>query len=209
MGKPAARTLDMHVCPAFTALVPHVGGPLLPLGAVPTVLIGGSFAATVGTMCTCAGPPAAIMMGSPTVLIGGKMAARMGDTTAHGGTIVLGCATVLIGESGSGSASGAGKQVKKKLLKGLGAKMAADMENSDALKKAAKDGDANANKTTKDDFSAKYALKDVAGKPKANIGYTITKPDGEKVTGNTNNNGETEQLQGFTVADCKVSFNNK
>ena len=35
--------------------------------------------------------------GGATVLIGGMPAARMGDMTAHGGTIVLGCPTVLIG----------------------------------------------------------------------------------------------------------------
>jgi len=32
-----------------------------------------------------------------TVLIGGMPAARMGDTTAHGGSIVLGFPTVMIG----------------------------------------------------------------------------------------------------------------
>jgi uncharacterized Zn-binding protein involved in type VI secretion len=32
-----------------------------------------------------------------TVLIGGLPAARMGDLTVHGGNIVLGCPTVLIG----------------------------------------------------------------------------------------------------------------
>lgn len=209
MGKPAARTIDMHVCPMVTGVVPHVGGPILPLGAVPTVLIGGSFAAVMGTACTCAGPPDSIVMGSGTVLIGGRMAARMGDMTAHGGSIIMGCATVLIGESGSGSAGSDGKSAKKKAFSKVGAQKAAAMENSDALKKAAEDGDANAEKTKKEDFSAKYSLKDVAGKPKANVGYTITKPDGEKVTGNTNSNGETEQLQGYTVADCKVVFNNK
>jgi L-aminopeptidase/D-esterase-like protein len=31
-------------------------------------------------------------------MIGGKPAARMGDQCAHGGAIVLGCPTVLIGE---------------------------------------------------------------------------------------------------------------
>jgi uncharacterized Zn-binding protein involved in type VI secretion len=36
-------------------------------------------------------------MGSTTVMIGGKPAARMGDPTAHGGTIVLGDPTVMIG----------------------------------------------------------------------------------------------------------------
>ncbi|GEM_PF-390739 len=210
MGKPAARTLDMHVCPMVTGIVPHVGGPVLPLGAVPTVFIGGSFAATMGTTCTCAGPPDTILMGSPTVFIGGKMAARMGDMTAHGGTIIMGCATVLIGDSGGGGGSSVkgGKGLNNAFSK-VGAKKAADMENSNALKKAADDGDANAEKTKKDDFSAKYTLRDVAGKPLKDIGYTITKPDGEKVTGNTNSNGETEQLQGYTVADCKVAFNNK
>ena len=54
-------------------------------------------AAVVGDMCVCVGPPDTIMKGSSTVLIGGKPAARMGDTTAHGGTIALGCPTVIIG----------------------------------------------------------------------------------------------------------------
>lgn len=95
---PAARVSDMHVCPMVTPGVPpipHVGGPILPPG-VPVVLIGGLPAATVGNMCTCVGPPDTIIKGSATVLIGGAPAARMGDTTAHGGTIVLGCPTVLI-----------------------------------------------------------------------------------------------------------------
>ena len=94
--KPAARVGDLHTCPQVTVLVPHVGGPILPPGA-PTVLIGGVPAATVGSMCTCVGPPDSIVMGSTTVMIQNKPAARLGDTTAHGGTIVLGCFTVLIG----------------------------------------------------------------------------------------------------------------
>jgi uncharacterized Zn-binding protein involved in type VI secretion len=48
-------------------------------------------------MCICVGPPDSIVRGSATVLIGGKPAARVGDSTAHGGSIVLGCATVMIG----------------------------------------------------------------------------------------------------------------
>ena len=93
---PAARVSDMHVCPMVTVLVPHVGGPILPPGK-PTVLIGGLPAATVTSMCTCVGPPDVIVKGSATVLIGGLPAARIGDTTAHGGTIVLGDFTVMIG----------------------------------------------------------------------------------------------------------------
>ena len=92
---PAARIGDMHVCPMSTGPVPHVGGPIV-LGE-PTVLIGFVPAARVGDMATCVGPPDTIAMGSPTVMIGNKPAARMGDTTAHGGTIVAGCPTVMIG----------------------------------------------------------------------------------------------------------------
>ena len=98
---PAARITDMHTCPMVTGIVPHVGGPILPPGC-PTVLIGMLPAARVTDMATCVGPPDIIAMGSPTVLIGGLMAARMGDPTAHGGVIVLGEMTVMIGESGQG-----------------------------------------------------------------------------------------------------------
>jgi uncharacterized Zn-binding protein involved in type VI secretion len=93
---PAARVGDMHACPMATGPVPHVGGPVLPPGC-PTVLIGGQPAARVGDMLTCTGPPDSIVMGSSTVMIGGQPAARLGDSTAHGGVIALGCATVLIG----------------------------------------------------------------------------------------------------------------
>lgn len=93
---PAARITDMHVCPLVTGTVPHVGGPIVG-GGVPTVLIGGMPAAVVGDTATCVGPPDTIAMGSTTVLIGGRPAARMGDTTAHGGKIVAGCPTVMIG----------------------------------------------------------------------------------------------------------------
>lgn len=96
MSKPAARITDMHVCPMVTGVVPHVGGPILPPGA-PTVLIGGMPAARMGDMCTCTGPPDSIVLGSATVLIGGMPAARLGDMTAHGGSILMGCPTVLIG----------------------------------------------------------------------------------------------------------------
>jgi len=99
---PAARLTDMHVCPMFTALVPHVGGPIVAPGA-PNVLIGFLPAARMTDMVTCVGPPDMIMMGSPTVLINFMMAARMGDPTVHGGVIVLGFPMVEIGEAGMGS----------------------------------------------------------------------------------------------------------
>jgi uncharacterized Zn-binding protein involved in type VI secretion len=96
---PAARITDMHVCPMVTPGVPpipHVGGPILPPGC-PTVLIGGLPAARMGGMCVCVGPPDVIVKGSVTVLIGSMPAARLGDNTAHGGAIVAGYPTVLIG----------------------------------------------------------------------------------------------------------------
>ena len=99
MGQPAARVTDMHVCPMVTPglpPIPHVGGPVLPPGGI-TVLIVGMPAARMGDMAVCVGPPDSIVLGSFTVLICSQPAARMGDMTAHGGSIVLGAPTVLIG----------------------------------------------------------------------------------------------------------------
>lgn len=96
MGMPAARVGDLHLCPLVNGVVPHVGGPILPPGGLP-VLIAGMPAARVGDMAVCVGPPDVIALGSFTTLIGGAPAARMSDMTAHGGVIVLGAPTVLIG----------------------------------------------------------------------------------------------------------------
>ena len=84
---PAARVGDMHVCPMQTPglpPIPHVGGPILPPGC-PHVLIGNMPAACMGDSAVCVGPPDVIIK------------ARMGDQTAHGGQIVMGCPTVIIG----------------------------------------------------------------------------------------------------------------
>jgi uncharacterized Zn-binding protein involved in type VI secretion len=96
---PAARITDMHTCPMVTPglpPIPHVGGPISGPCA-PTVLIGKLPAAVVGDMAVCVGPPDSIVKGSSTVMICKKPAARIGDTTAHGGSIVLGFPTVMIG----------------------------------------------------------------------------------------------------------------
>lgn len=98
---PAARITDLHTCPKVEpGPVPHVGGPVI-LGE-PTVLIGSEPAARVGDKLTCIGPPDSVSQGEPSVLIGGKDAARLGDSTSHGGVIVKGCPTVLIGSSAQG-----------------------------------------------------------------------------------------------------------
>ena len=110
----AARVSDMHVCPMVTPgtpPIPHVGGPIIPPCAV-TVLTGGLFQARMGDMCICVGPPDVIAMGSPNVMAMGSLAARLGDPTVHGGTIVAGMPTVLIGSGGAGGGgAGAAKAV--------------------------------------------------------------------------------------------------
>ncbi len=99
MGMPASRITDMHVCPMVTPglpPIPHVGGPIVKPGT-PTVLIVGLPCATITSMCVCVGPPDVVVKGSATVLMGSLPAARIGDSTAHGGAIVLGAPTVLVG----------------------------------------------------------------------------------------------------------------
>lgn len=92
----AARLTDMHTCPLFNGPSPHVGGPITGPG-VASVIIGGGPAAVIGDMLVCAGPPDTIIKASSTVFIGGRPAARMGDLTAHGGVIVQGFPSVIIG----------------------------------------------------------------------------------------------------------------
>jgi uncharacterized Zn-binding protein involved in type VI secretion len=96
---PAARMTDMHTCPMVTGLVPHVGGPIT-APCAPTVLIGSLPAARATDLAVCAGGPDSIAMGSPTVLIMSLQAARIGDPSVHGGVIVMGLPTVMIGVAG-------------------------------------------------------------------------------------------------------------
>ena len=97
MGQPAARLMDLHVCPKVDpGPTPHVGGPILPPCCI-TVLIGKLPAARQTDQAFCVPGTAQIIKGSATVNIGKLPAARMGDPTAHGGVIVKGWPTVLIG----------------------------------------------------------------------------------------------------------------
>lgn len=91
---PAARLTDLHTCS-------QSGGPIVG-PCVPNVMIGGLLAAVVTDNCSCvtwAGVPIAvpIVKGSTTVMIGKRPAARVGDPTGDGGSISLGCMTVMIG----------------------------------------------------------------------------------------------------------------
>jgi uncharacterized Zn-binding protein involved in type VI secretion len=99
---PAARISDMHTCPMVNpGPVPHVGGP--DISGSPDVIVGFMPQARVGDSLVCVPAVDSIAKGSPTVLVNGRMAARIGDSTVHGGVIVAGCPTVLIGETGQGS----------------------------------------------------------------------------------------------------------
>jgi uncharacterized Zn-binding protein involved in type VI secretion len=91
---PAARISDYHTCPKVDP-PPHVGGPIIT--GEPTVLIGFMPAARVSDSAKCVPAVDTIAKGEPSVLIGFKDSARIGDKTAHGGVIVQGCPTVLIG----------------------------------------------------------------------------------------------------------------
>jgi uncharacterized Zn-binding protein involved in type VI secretion len=91
----AARVTDPHLCPMVDGVKPHVGGPIT-VGA-PTVMICFMPAARVGDAATCVGPPDVIAKGSMTVLICGMPAARFLDSTVHGGAIIMGAPTVIIG----------------------------------------------------------------------------------------------------------------
>jgi uncharacterized Zn-binding protein involved in type VI secretion len=98
MALPAARENDSHVCSQSTPR-PHGGGPVTD-GFV-KVLIQGLSGARIGdpTKCVMAVEvgPDFIKCGSKTVLFGGRPAARLSSATLHGGAIVSGSPTVLVG----------------------------------------------------------------------------------------------------------------
>jgi uncharacterized Zn-binding protein involved in type VI secretion len=175
MGKPAARLGDM------TAHGGTITGP-----GVPTVLIGGMPAATLGDMHVCpmvtpapapvphVGGP--ITLGSTGVLIGGKPAARMGDMATCVGppsTIILGCMTVLIGEAGGGGGGGGGA---------AGAGAGGGSAAAGALTSASLAGQAPQESQVGGDF-LDVTFIDKANLPIGGIRYVLAYPDGSKSGG--------------------------
>jgi len=92
---PAARQGDHHVCPA------HGISPVDPPCCL-KVYIENVPAARKGDGATCPTGPDLILDGSPTVLIGNRPAARISEKFAHGGTVISGATTVLIGNPAIG-----------------------------------------------------------------------------------------------------------
>jgi len=202
VSKPAARITDPHVCPMVSGVVPHVGGPVLPPGEV-QVLIAGLPAARVGDMAFCAGGPDVIAMGSFTVLIGGRPAARMGDQTAHGGTIVSGCPTVLIGDSGGGAGSPAGATMAGARASG------AAFTRTDCAAEAAQSSSGAALAVPADDPTKtswiELELVDDAGRPVPHLRYRVIPPDGKPREGFLDERGFA-RLGGLDPGSCRIYF---
>jgi hypothetical protein len=177
-------------------------------------------AAVMGDMCVCVGPPDSVVLGSTGVFFGGKPAARMGDQCAHGGTITLGCPTVLVGETGAGSpgalcmagmaAAGAAAGGSLNALKNsVGAGVMKNVLNQEALVQGAAAGDGLAPRTDTKDLTAQFTLVDEAEKPMEGKKYEIETSDGKKYNGQTDGSGKTSTVTGVTPADCRVTFFNK
>ena len=204
MFAPAARITDMHVCPMVTGLVPHVGGPILPPGH-PMTLIAGIPAARLGDMAVCVGPPDVIVTGAFTCLVNGKPLARLGDSCAHGGKIVLGCMTVLVGDSGGGSANpavammmAARAAAKPFVEKNCAAKAALEslkgsplLKQVDPMKKS----------------WVEVSLVDEAGQPVPYERYRVTAPDGDVREGFLDAKG-LGRVGGMDPGTCKITFPN-
>lgn len=205
MSQPAARITDMHTCPLSDGPKPHVGGPVTG-PSVTNVLIGSLPAAVVGDMCTCTGPPDMIAIGSTNVLIAGKPAARMGDSTAHGGVIVGGCPNVLIGSNASSSNASSKNIVGKKQNSQPTSDTIIKQTNSDNLKKAAETSERIAERKTKQNYSAQYTLLDNNNQPIAGVNYQIKMNDGTIYKGRTDQSGKTTAIQGYTVGDGTIIF---
>ncbi|MDM8348558.1 PAAR domain-containing protein [Pseudomonas sp. sp1636] len=94
-GKPAARLSDPTACP-----IPGHGTNPIAAGS-PDVLFDSLPAARMGDASACGGALASAVI--PTVLINGKPATTIGTVGSHGNVVVAGSGTVIIGTSGGGA----------------------------------------------------------------------------------------------------------
>lgn len=206
MSMPAARINDMHLCPMQTPAVvpiPHVGGPIIG-PCVPNVLVEGMPAAVVGDMCICVGPPDVIVMGSMTVLIAGRPAARVGDSTAHGGVIMAGAMTVLIGDMGGGS--GSPQAATMKAARSEGAAFTQVSCATEAMK--GETGHialpADAGKEKKPSW-IEIELLDQRDKPVPHERYRVLAPGKKKIEGFLDDKG-LARVSGIDPGNCTITF---
>lgn len=96
-GKPAARLGDAVACPKCGATALVQGSSDVSFDGLP--------AATLGHACGCGAVLSAAVI--PTVLINGQPAAVLGSLTSHGGVVIGGSGSVIIGLDAGGATKGA------------------------------------------------------------------------------------------------------
>lgn len=96
-GKPAARLGDAVACPKCGATALVQGSSDVSFDGLP--------AATLGHACGCGAVLSAAVI--PTVLINGQPAAVFGSLTSHGGVVIGGSGSVIIGLDAGGATKGA------------------------------------------------------------------------------------------------------
>lgn len=91
-ARPVSLLGDNHICPMINpGPIPHIGGPVVQPGQT-IVRVTGRPVAVVGGQTLCTGVPVTdpMVQGSPIVRICGMPVMRIGDSTAHGGKLVMG-----------------------------------------------------------------------------------------------------------------------
>jgi uncharacterized Zn-binding protein involved in type VI secretion len=202
MFSPAARITDMHVCPLTTGMVPHVGGPILPPGA-PTVLIAGLAAARVSDLAACSGPPDTIVTGAFTCLVAGVPLARLGESCVHGGKIVSGCTTVLVGDNGS--ANGNPGVATMKAARATARPFVERNCAGKAAVQAHQDSPIHRMGDTRKKAWVELTLADDQGQPVPYERYRVTAPDGTVREGFLDENG-LGRVDGIDPGTCKITF---
>jgi len=175
---------------------------------VPNVLIAGLPAAVVSSQCVCAGPPDLIVKGSSACLIAGRPAARLSDQCAHGGMIMTGCPTVLIGDSGSGGGSAQASQLSTLLAaQASGLPFAARTCDRSGTFDRALDGDdaSSASEANRELEGLEITMVDPDGLPVPNLRYRVVAPDGSVREGRLDSNGRAQE-HGLEPGTCEVSF---
>ena len=96
MPMPISLLGHNHVCPVIDpGPKPHVGGPIVQPGQAFVRFSGIPWAVVSGqSVCTGMPGPDPLVSGSAIVRINGMPVVRIGDSTAHGGKVVMGVPTL-------------------------------------------------------------------------------------------------------------------
>lgn len=202
MFAPIARVGDFHLCPMQTPAVvpiPHVGGPVLPPGAV-TVLAGGMPVATMGTMAICVGPPDILTLGSMAVFAMGQPVVRVGDVTAHGGSVMVGLPTVMVGDSGGAGSSQAATMSAAKAGGSAFVRSECNAKAADAVARQAPPPPPDTGTSW-----VEVDVKDASGDPLPYQKVQITDAEGTVRTAYSDANGLV-RVNGMAKGACKITL---